>query len=117
MHLPHLSAAAIPSQLVNTSDKISPASTLDTHPPPRSIATATQMIQPTYYTTLPLQNLPVTSHNQQFSLAQQIPAWPTMVQLNSNLTLVLITHDFLAIFFESLISDRVLFASNSCSVT
>ena len=38
------------------------------------------------------------------------------VQLNSNLTLVLITRDFLAIFFESLISDCVLFASNSCSV-
>ena len=35
------------------------------------------MIQPTYYTTLPLQNLPVTAHGQQFSLTQQIPAWPT----------------------------------------
>ena len=72
-----LSAAAIPSQLVNTSDNISPACTLDTPPPPRSIVTATQMIQPTYYTTLLLQNLPVTAHDQQFSLTQQIPAWPT----------------------------------------
>ena len=35
------------------------------------------MIQPTYYTTPPLQNLPVTAHGQQFSLTQQIPAWPT----------------------------------------
>ena len=35
------------------------------------------MIQPTYYTTLPLQNLPVTAHGQQFSLTQQISAWPT----------------------------------------
>ena len=35
------------------------------------------MIQPTYYTTPPLQNLPVTAHDQQFSLAQQIPTWPT----------------------------------------
>ena len=72
-----LSAAAIPSQLANTNDNLSPASTLDTPPPPRSTATATQMIQPTYYTTLPLQNLPVTAHDQQFSPAQQIPAWPT----------------------------------------
>ena len=72
-----LSAAAIPSQLANTSDNLSPASTLDTPPPPQSIATATQMIQPTYYTTPPLQNLPVTAHGQQFSLTQQIPAWPT----------------------------------------
>ena len=39
------------------------------------------------------------------------------VQLNSNLTLVLIIHDFLAIFFEFLNNERVLFASNSCSVT
>ena len=73
-HEIQLSAAAIPSQLVNTSDNLSPASTLDTLPPPRSIATATQMIQPTYYTTLPLQNLPVTAHDQQFSLTQQILA-------------------------------------------
>ena len=72
-----LSAAAIPSQLVNTSDNLSPTSTLDTPPSPQSIATATQMIQPTYYTTLSLQNLPVTAHDQQFSLAQQIPAWST----------------------------------------
>ena len=72
-----LSAAAIPSQLANTSDNLSPASTLDMPPPSRSIATATQMIQPTYYTTPPLQNLPVTAHGQQFSLTQQIPAWPT----------------------------------------
>ena len=72
-----LSAAAIPSQLANTSDNLSPTSTLDTPPPPRSIATATQMIQLTYYTTPPLQNLPVTAHGQQFSLTQQIPAWPT----------------------------------------
>ena len=35
------------------------------------------MIQPTYYTTPPIQNLPVTAHGQQFSLTQQIPAWPT----------------------------------------
>ena len=35
------------------------------------------MIQPTYYTTPPLQTLPVTAHDQQFLLAQQIPAWPT----------------------------------------
>ena len=35
------------------------------------------MIQSTYYTTPPLQNLPVTAHGQQFSLTQQIPAWPT----------------------------------------
>ena len=63
-----LSAAVIPSQLANKSDNLSLASTLDTPPPPRSIATATQMIQPTYYTTLPLQNLPVTAHDQQFSL-------------------------------------------------
>ena len=26
---------------------------------------------------MPLQNLPVTAHGQQFSLPQQIPAWPT----------------------------------------
>ena len=72
-----LSAAVIPSQLVNTSDNLLPASTLDTPPPPRNIATATQMIQSTYYTALPLHNLPVTAHGQQFSLTQQIPAWPT----------------------------------------
>ena len=71
-----LSAAVIPSQLVNTSDNL-PASTLDTPPPPRNIATATQMIQSTYYTTPPLHHLPVTAHGQQFSLTQQIPAWPT----------------------------------------
>ena len=76
-HEIQLSEAAIPSQLANTSDNLLPASTLDTPPPPRSIATATQMIQPTYYTTPPLQNLPVTAHGQQFSLTQQIPAWPT----------------------------------------
>ena len=35
------------------------------------------MIQPTYYTTPSLQNLPVTDHGQHFSLTQQIPAWPT----------------------------------------
>ena len=72
-----LSAASIPNQLANTSDNLSPASTLDTPPPPRSTATATQMIQPTYFTTPPLQNLPVTAHDQQFSPTQQIPAWPT----------------------------------------
>ena len=72
-----LSAAVIPSQLVNTSDNLLPASTLDTPPPPRNIATATQMIQSTYYTALPLHNLPGTAHGQQFSLTQQIPAWPT----------------------------------------
>ena len=72
-----LSAAAIPSQLANTSDNLSPASTLDTPPPSRSIATATQIIQPTYYITPPLQSLPVTAHDKQFSLTQQIPAWPT----------------------------------------
>ena len=72
-----LSAAAISSQLANTSDNLSPTSTLDTPPPPQSIATATQMILPTYYTTLPLQNLSVTAHGQQFSLTLQIPAWPT----------------------------------------
>ena len=82
-----LSAAAIPSQLANTSDNLSPASTLDTPPPPRSIATATQMIQPTYYTTPPLQNLPVTAHGQQFSLTQQIPAWPTAYILSSTVPL------------------------------
>ena len=73
-HEIQLSAAAIPSQLANTSDNLSLASTLDTPPHPRSIAAATQMIQPTYYTTPPLQNLPVTAHGQQFSLTQQIPA-------------------------------------------
>ena len=72
-----LSVAAIPSQPANTSDNLSPASTLDMPPPPQSIATATQIIQPTYYTTPSLQNLPVTAHDQQFSPAQQIPAWPT----------------------------------------
>ena len=76
-HEIQLSAAAIPSQLANTSDNLSPTSTLDTLPPPRCIVTATQMIQPTYYTTLPLQNLLVTVHDQQFSLTQQILAWPT----------------------------------------
>ena len=76
-HEIQLSAAAIPSQPANTSDNLSPASTLDTPPPPRSIATATQMIQPTHYTTPPLHNLPVTAHGQQFSLTQQIPARPT----------------------------------------
>ena len=82
-----LSAAAIPSQLANTSDNLSPASTLDMPPPPRSIATATQMIQPTYYTTPPLQNLPVTAHDQQFLLAQQIPAWPTTYIPSSTVSL------------------------------
>ena len=72
-----LGAVAMPSQLANTSNNLSLASTLDTPPPPQSIATATQIIQPTYYTTPPLQNLPVTAHGQQFSLPQQIPAWPT----------------------------------------
>ena len=72
-----LSTAVIPSQPVNTSDNLSSASTLDMPPPLRSTATATQVIQPTYYTTPPLQNLPVTAHDQQFSPAQQIPAWPT----------------------------------------
>ena len=76
-HEIQLSAAAIPSQLANTSDNLSPTSTLDMPRPPRCIATATQMNQPTHYTTPPLQNLPVIAHDQQFSLAQQIPAWPT----------------------------------------
>ena len=58
-----LSAAAILSQLVNTSDNLSPASSLDTPPPPQSTVTVTQIIQPTYYTTPPLQNLPVTAHD------------------------------------------------------
>ena len=40
-----------------------------------------------------------------------------MVQLNSKLILVLITHECLEILFGSLISDRMLFVSNSCSVT
>ena len=38
------------------------------------------------------------------------------VQLNSNLTLVLINRECLEILFESLINDRMLFVSNSCSV-
>ena len=80
--LPHVkfsyvSVAAILSQLVNTSDNLSPTFTLDTPPPPQRIVTATQMIQPTYYTTPPFQNLPVTAHDQQFSLTQPIPAWQT----------------------------------------
>ena len=82
-----LSAAVIPSKLVNTSDNLLPASTLDTPPPPRNIATATQMIQPTYYTTPPLQNLPVTAHGQQFSLTQQIPAWPAAYIPSSTVSL------------------------------
>ena len=65
-----LNATAIPSQLATTSDNLSPASTLKMLPPLISIAVTTCI--PT--TTLPLQNLPVTAHNQQLSFAQQIPA-------------------------------------------
>ena len=83
-----LRAAAVPSHLATTSDNLSPASTLDTPPPPLSIATTTQTIQPTSYTTQPLQNLPVTAHNQQLSFAQQIPAWPATYIPSSTLPLL-----------------------------
>ena len=83
-----LRAAAVPSHLATTSDNLSPASTLDTPPPPLSIASTTQTIQPTSYTTQPLQNLPVTAHNQQLSFAQQIPAWPATYIPSSTLPLL-----------------------------
>ena len=60
----HLRAAAVTSQLAIISDHLSPTSTLDMPPPLLSVVTITQTIQPTYYTTPSLHNLPVTAHSQ-----------------------------------------------------